>query len=76
MSIKLKNPHDIITGLKYKITEPDYDNDGEDPYIVEVIKKMKDGFIFKDIKHDFTFERTFQHLMNCEIETFKTEFNI
>ena len=65
---KLNNPHQMLVGSQYKITEPDYDNVGEEPYIVEVIKKMKHGFILRDIEHNFNFERTFQHLMNCEIE--------
>jgi cellobiose-specific phosphotransferase system component IIB len=68
---KLNNPHQMLVGYQYKITEPDYDEDGPEgnkPYIVEVIKKMKYGFILRDIEHNFTFERTFQHLMTCEIE--------
>lgn len=60
--------HQMIVGSQYKITEPDYDNDGEEPYVVEVVKKMKHGFILRDIEHNFTFERTFQNLMNCEIQ--------
>ena len=67
---KLNNPHQMMVGSQYKITEHNYDNDGEEPYIVEVVKKMKHGFILRDIEHNFTFERTFQHLMNCEIEGF------
>ena len=65
---KLNNSHQMLVGSQYKITEPDYDDAGEESYIVEVIKKMKHGFILRDIEHNFTFERTFQHLMNCEIE--------
>ncbi len=65
---KLNNPHQMLVGSKYKITEPDYDDDGEELYIVEVVKKMKYGFVLRDIEHNFTFERTFQHLMTCEIE--------
>jgi predicted Ser/Thr protein kinase len=68
---KLNNPHQMLVGSQYKITEPDYDEDGTEinkPYIVEVVKKMKHGFILRDTEHDFTFERTFQHLMTCEIE--------
>ena len=64
---KLNNPHQMLVGSQYKITEPDYDNVGEDPYVVEVFKKMKHGFILRDIEHNFTFERTYQHLMTCEI---------
>jgi hypothetical protein len=65
---KLNNPHQMLVGSQYKITEPDYDDVGEEPYIVEVVKQMKHGFILRDIEHNFTFERTFQHLMTCEIE--------
>ena len=65
---KLNNPHQMLVGYQYKITEPDYDNVGEEPYIVKVVKQIKHGFILRDIEHDFTFERTFQHLMTCEIE--------
>jgi hypothetical protein len=68
---KLNNPHQMLVGFQYKITEPDYDEDGPEinkPYIVEVVNKMKHGFILKDTEHNFTFERTFQHLMTCEIE--------
>ena len=64
---KLNSPHQMMVGSQYKITELDYDNVGEEPYVVEVVKKMKHGFILRDIEHNFTFERTFQHLMNCEI---------
>lgn len=64
---KLNNPHQMLVGFQYEITEPDYDDVGEDSYIIEVIKKMKHGFILKDVKNNFTFERTFQHLMTCEI---------
>jgi hypothetical protein len=68
---KLNNPHQMLVDSQYKITEPDYDDDAtEEPYIVEVVKKTKHGFILRDMKHNFTFERTFQHLMNCEIEEF------
>jgi hypothetical protein len=68
---KLNNPHQMLVGSQYKITEPDYDEDSPEvnkPYIIEVIKKMKYGFILRDIEHNFTFERTFQHLMTCEID--------
>lgn len=64
---KLNNPHQMSVGSQYKITEPDYDNVGEEPYLVEVVKQMKHSFILRDIKQNFTFERTFQHLMTCEI---------
>ncbi len=69
---KLYNPHQMLPGYQYKITEPVYDDYmvglKPEPYIVEVIKKMKHGVILRDVEHDFTFERTFQHLMTCEIE--------
>ncbi len=61
----------MMVGNQYKITEPDYDEDGPEinkPSFVEVVKKMKRGFILKDTEYDFTFERGFQHLMTCEIE--------
>jgi hypothetical protein len=68
---KVYDPHQMIVGLKYMITEPDYDEDGPEinkSYMVEVIKIMKHGLILRDIEHDFTFERSFQHLMSCDIE--------
>lgn len=65
---KLNTPHQMMVGSQYKITEPDYDNIGGESYVVKVIKKMNHGFILRDIEHNFTFERTVQHLMNCEIE--------
>ena len=37
---------------------------------VEVVSKNKNSLILRDIEHDFTFERTFSHLMDCEIEEF------
>lgn len=40
-------------------------------YVVEVISKKRFGFILKDIENDFTFERTFQHLINCKIEEYE-----
>ena len=65
----LKSPHQILIESLYKITEPDEDGpEINKPYIVDVIKKTTSGFIFKDVEHNFTFERTFQHLMTCEIE--------
>lgn len=68
---KLNSPHQMMVGSQYKITEPDYEDEGPEinkPSIIEVVKKMKHGFILKDIEHNFTYERTFQYLMNCEIE--------
>jgi hypothetical protein len=65
---KLNNPHQMMVGSQYKITEPNYDNDGEEPYVVEVVKKMKHGFILRDIEHNFTFERTFNELLLKKLE--------
>lgn len=69
---KLNNPHQMMVDSQYKITEPDYDDVGEESYVVQVVKKMKHGFILRDIEHNFTFERTFQHLMTCEIHENKS----
>jgi hypothetical protein len=64
----LKSPHQMMVGSQYKITEPDYDDEGFDTDVVEVMSKNKSGFILKNIDHGFTYERTFQHLMTCVIE--------
>ena len=65
---KIINPHQMLLGTQYKITEPNYDDDEtSSPYIVEVISKLKHSFILKNIEHNFTFERTFQHLITCDI---------
>ncbi len=68
---KIKNPHQMMIGYQYKLTEPDYDDVGVETDIVEVIKKTSYGLILKNIEHGFTYERTFQHLMNCKIENVK-----
>lgn len=69
-------PHQMMTGSKYKITEPAYDDfdEGLQPEtdIIEVVNKTRYGFILRNIEHDFTYERTFQHLMTCEIEEIST----
>jgi hypothetical protein len=69
---KLNDPHQMLVGSHYKITEPVYDDydEGLQPEtdIVEVINKTRYGFILRNIEHNFTYERTFQHLMTCEIE--------
>lgn len=69
---KMRTPYDMIVGYHYKITEPNYDDfdEGLDPekYTAEVIKKTKFGVVLRDITNDFTFDRDFQHLLNCEIE--------
>jgi len=58
----------------YKITEPLYDDyeEGLKPEtdIVEVIKKYEYGVVFKNIEHNFTYERTFDYLSNCKIEEY------
>jgi hypothetical protein len=67
---KLHTPYLMMVGSQYQITEPDYDNVGPDinkASIVEVVKRSRYGFILRDIEHNFTYERTFQHLMDCEI---------
>ena len=68
---KLNNPHQMMVGSQYKITEPvhdDYD-EGLQPEtdLIEVVNKARYGFILRNIEHDFTYGRTFQHLMTCEI---------
>ena len=69
---KLNSPHQMMVGSKYKITEPVYDDydEGLQPEtdLIEVVNKTRYGFILRNIEHDFTYERTFQHLMTCEIE--------
>jgi hypothetical protein len=69
---KLNNPHQMMVGSRYKITEPVYDDyeEGLEPQtdVVEILSKTNFGFILKNIEHNFTYERTFQHLMICEIE--------
>lgn len=61
----------ITVGYKYKITEPNYDDYDEgilpETNIIEVISKTHNGYIFKDIEHGFTYERTNQHLSDCII---------
>jgi len=68
----IKQPKSMIVGNRYKITEPCYDDydEGIEPEtdIVEVIKKTQHGFIFKNIEHNFTYVRTFNHLLDCKIE--------
>lgn len=69
---KIENPHYMVVGVIYYITEPYYDdfNEGLSPEtsLVEVIKKTKNSLILKDIEHNFTYERSFKHLMDCIIE--------
>lgn len=67
----LKNPHQMLIGARYKITEPVYDDFDEglkpETDLVEVLNKTKFGFVLKNIEHNFTYERSFQHLMDCKI---------
>jgi hypothetical protein len=58
----------MIIGSKYKITEPNYDEDLYQADIVEVISKNTNGYILKNIEHNFTYERTYSHLKTCKIE--------
>ena len=68
----IKNPHYLIIGNKYKISHPVYDdfNEGLKPdiEIIEVIKKYKNSFLLKNIELDFTYEISFEMLMDCIIE--------
>lgn len=68
----LKNPHDLVVGEKYKITNPVYDDFDEgleaDIDIVTIDKKLQYGFIVTDEKHNQQYELKFDYLMNCEIE--------
>lgn len=76
----LNNPHQMMVGSQYRITEPVYDDfdEGLQPEsdIVEVVSKTRHGFILKNIEHDFTYERTFQHLINCEIGDVNDELKV
>ena len=66
----MKKPY-LIVGLKYRIIEPVYDDYDEglipESNIVEVIKKNKNGYILKN-SNDFTYQITFQNLLDCIIE--------
>ena len=68
---KLNNPHQMMVGSQYKITEPVYDDydEGLQPEtdLIEVVNKTRYGFILRSIEQGFTYERTFQDLMTCEI---------
>ena len=35
--------------------------------LVEVISKDKTGIMLKNIKYDYTYKRTYQHLLTCKI---------
>ena len=71
-STKIDNPYYMLVGSQYKITEPVYDDYDEELqpeiYLVEVVRKNKQGLILRNKEHNYTYERTYQHLMNCEIE--------
>ena len=71
MQYKLDNPHHMLVGSKYKIIEPVYDDYNEglkaEENTIEVIKKTKNGFIFNDIKNNFTYEIEYKYLMECII---------
>lgn len=64
-------PYSMIIGVKYYLTEPCYDdyNEGLKPEtnLVEVISKDKTGIMLKNIKYDYTYKRTYQHLLTCKI---------
>lgn len=71
--LKIKDTNSLIVGKKYKITWPNYDDyeEGLEPEIntVEVIGKNKvDGYVLKDIEHDFTFTKHPNMLDDCEVE--------
>lgn len=67
----IKNVNSLIVGSKYIITQPTYDDydEGLQPEIetVEVIKKTKNGYIFKNEDGE-EYEMTFAVLKNCNIE--------
>ena len=64
----IKQPKSMIVSNRYKITEPCYD-EGLEPEtdIIEVIKKTNTGLVLRNIEHNFTYERSFEHLLTCEI---------
>lgn len=52
----------LIPGHRYKITSL-YCEEDEDPIsIVDVEKKHGYGYIFKDVEHQFSYERSFHFL--------------
>ena len=67
----------MIVGKRYKVTEAVYDdyNEGLQPEtdVVEVISKTKNSVILKNIEHNFSYERTYQHLLTCNIEEINTK---
>ena len=68
----IKDPNKMTVGSQYRITEPVYDDyeEGLQPEtnLVEVIKKTRYGVVLRDLKYGFTYGRTFQHLLEYEIE--------
>lgn len=73
-TIKLKSPHQMIVGSKYKIIEPNYDdyNEGLEPIIeyVEVVKKMKNDFLLRSLINNIEYVKDFRSLMECDIEEY------
>lgn len=69
---ELRNPHYMIIGNSYRITEPVFDDydEGLTPEInnVEVISKNRSGFIVRNIDIDDTYQIDFKYLMDCTIE--------
>lgn len=65
---KLNEPDKLIIGQQYFIIEPIYDDsDSGESELVEVVTKTNSGYVFKSIKHNFTYSRTFSHLNTCEV---------
>jgi hypothetical protein len=77
---KIKDVNSLIVGKRYKITWPNYDDyeEGLDPEtdIVEVISKNRiDGYVLKNIEHDFTFSKQPSMLGDCDIELLESVSN-
>lgn len=76
---KIDNPHHMLIGSRYRITNPVYDDFAEnlEPEIdlVEVVSKNKQGFILKSIKHNYTYDLSYPYLMDCDIEEIDNELN-
>lgn len=69
---EIKNIHQLIPGFKYRIEYPCYDDYDEglipEVVVVEVIRKLGNGFLLKDLELNITYESTFKILMDCKIE--------
>ena len=65
--VKIKDVNSLQVGKKYKLLIPNYDEGGTEEINVEVIKKDKTGYVFKDLDNSITFKRTYQHLKSEEI---------